>query len=74
MRKNQSGQTLNSRRMHAAVLADKWSIMIVAAGLVVAASVVTILFLSPPAPAETRPSSGVPVLPETVAVRQPARV
>ena len=43
-----------------AALADKWSLMIVAAGLVVAASVVTILYLSPPAPAETRPSSGFP--------------
>lgn len=46
--------------MHVALLADKWSVMIVVAGLVVAASVVTILFLSPPAPAETRPSSGFP--------------
>ena len=41
-------------------MADKWSMMIVAAGIVVAASVVTILFLSPPAPAETRPSTGFP--------------
>ena len=41
-------------------MADKWSMMIVGAGIVVAASVVTILFLSPPAPADTRPTAGFP--------------
>ncbi len=41
-------------------MADKWSVMIVAAGLVVAASVSTLLYLSPPEPADTRPASGFP--------------
>ena len=34
--------------------------MIIAAGIMVTASVITILLLSPPTPADTRPTSGFP--------------
>lgn len=42
------------------MVADKWSIMIVAAGLVVAASVLMLLYVSPPIPVDTHMTSGFP--------------
>lgn len=52
--------TSKSRQCVVDVVVDKWSAMIMASGMIAAASILTILVLSPPAPSDARPTSGFP--------------